>query len=957
MNHSIVVKGARVNNLKNIDVEIPREQFVVITGLSGSGKSSLAFDTLYAEGQRRYVESLSAYARQFLGRMNKPECDYIKGLPPAIAIEQKVKTNNPRSTVGTSTEIYEYLRLLFARVGHTYSPVSGEEVHRHSADDIVAAALRRPAGTRFTVLAPLRLLHERTFKEQIEVLLQQGLSRLDLDGDMMRMDEAIESPAAVAHHEEALAEGRLFLLLDRLAVDGSKDGVTRLTDSVETALYEGDGECLLRFYPDRTLQRFSTRFEADGITFEEPSDNLFSFNNPVGACPRCEGFGRVVGIDEHLVVPNRSLSVYDGAVMCWRGAKLSQWQQEFMRRAAAHDFPIFEPYYKLTPAQRDLLWHGGPGMAWEEGDVDVCIDGFFHALEQGAYKIQNRVMLARYRGKAECPVCHGTRLRPEALYVRVGDRTIADLVRMSVADLAQWFDALTLSEHDASVAQRLLVEIRSRLRFLNEVGLGYLTLDRLSNSLSGGESQRINLATSLGSSLVGSLYILDEPSIGLHSRDTDRLIHVLKELRDVGNTVVVVEHDEDIMRAADHIIDIGPEAGRHGGQVVWSGDYRHLVESRTDNKKPTSGESPLTSHTLNYLLGRERIELPTSRRKWNRKITIKGARENNLKGIDVDFPLNVFTVVTGVSGSGKSTLVRNIFYPAIQRHLDETAERPGEFVALEGDLDAIRAVDFVDQNPIGRSSRSNPVTYVKAYDEIRKLMAEQPLAQQMEMKPAFFSFNADGGRCEECKGAGTVKVEMQFMADLELECETCHGHRFKNEVLEVKFEGKNIYDILEMTVNQAIEFFDNYGKKKIVNRLRPLQDVGLGYIKLGQSSSTLSGGENQRVKLAYYLGQERAVPTLFIFDEPTTGLHFHDISRLLHAFNALLERGHSLVVIEHNLDVVKTADHVIDLGPEGGAAGGELVFAGTPEALVEAGKGYTAHYLAPLMNQNSTQHD
>ena len=726
---------------------------------------------------------------------------------------------------------------------------------------------------------------------------------------------------------------------------------------METALFEGDGECLLRFYPEKNLEHFSTRFEADGITFEDPSDNLFSFNSPVGACPRCEGFGKVMGIDEHLVIPNRSLSVFDGAVMCWRGEKLGMWREEFLRRAQQHNFPIFEPYYNLTEEQRDLLWHGGEGMAWEEGDVDVCIDGFFKALEMGQYKIQNRVMLARYRGKTTCPDCRGSRLRPEALYVKVGGKTIADLVKMSVKDLAAWFAALEVTEHEAQIAQRLLSEINSRLHFLEEVGLNYLTLDRLSNSLSGGESQRINLSTSLGSSLVGSLYILDEPSIGLHSRDTDRLIHVLKELRDVGNTVVVVEHDEDIMRAADHIIDIGPEAGRHGGQVVWSGDYRHLVESRTDNKKSTSGESPLTSHTLNYLLGRERIELPTSRRKWNRKITIKGARENNLKGIDVDFPLNVFTVVTGVSGSGKSTLVRNIFYPAIQRHLDETAERPGEFVALEGDLDAIRAVDFVDQNPIGRSSRSNPVTYVKAYDEIRKLMAEQPLAQQMEMKPAFFSFNADGGRCEECKGAGTVKVEMQFMADLELECETCHGHRFKNEVLEVKFEGKNIYDILEMTVNQAIEFFDNYGKKKIVNRLRPLQDVGLGYIKLGQSSSTLSGGENQRVKLAYYLGQERAVPTLFIFDEPTTGLHFHDISRLLHAFNALLERGHSLVVIEHNLDVVKTADHVIDLGPEGGAAGGELVFAGTPEALVEAGKGYTAHYLAPLMTHNSTQHD
>jgi excinuclease ABC, A subunit len=957
MNQYIEVKGARVNNLKNIEVKIPRNQFIVITGLSGSGKSSLAFDTLYAEGQRRYVESLSAYARQFLGRMNKPEVDYIKGLPPAIAIEQKVTSRNPRSTVGTSTEIYEYLRLLFARIGRTYSPVSGKEVRRCSADDVVAAALQHNPGTRFTVLAPLKERDDRTFQQQIEVMMQQGLSRLDCDGEMVRMDEAIESEASMLRYETALREGRLFLLLDRLAVDASKDGVSRLTDSVETALFEGDGECLLRFYPEKNLEHFSTRFEADGITFEDPSDNLFSFNSPVGACPRCEGFGKVMGIDEHLVIPNRSLSVFDGAVMCWRGEKLGMWREEFLRRAQQHNFPIFEPYYNLTEEQRDLLWHGGEGMAWEEGDVDVCIDGFFKALEMGQYKIQNRVMLARYRGKTTCPDCRGSRLRPEALYVKVGGKTIADLVKMSVKDLAAWFAALEVTEHEAQIAQRLLSEINSRLHFLEEVGLNYLTLDRLSNSLSGGESQRINLSTSLGSSLVGSLYVLDEPSIGLHSRDTDRLIHVLKELRDVGNTVVVVEHDEDIMRAADHIIDIGPEAGRHGGQVVWSGDYRHLVESRTDNKKPTSGDSPLTSHTLNYLLGRERIELPTSRRKWNRKITIKGARENNLKGIDVDFPLNVFTVVTGVSGSGKSTLVRNIFYPAIQRHLDETAERPGEFVALEGDLDAIRAVDFVDQNPIGRSSRSNPVTYVKAYDEIRKLMAEQPLAQQMEMKPAFFSFNADGGRCEECKGAGTVKVEMQFMADLELECETCHGHRFKNEVLEVKFEGKNIYDILEMTVNQAIEFFDNYGKKKIVNRLRPLQDVGLGYIKLGQSSSTLSGGENQRVKLAYYLGQERAVPTLFIFDEPTTGLHFHDISRLLHAFNALLERGHSLVVIEHNLDVVKTADHVIDLGPEGGAAGGELVFAGTPEQLVAAGKGYTAHYLAPLMNQNSTQHD
>lgn len=942
MNNSIVIKGARVNNLKNIDVEIPREQFVVITGLSGSGKSSLAFDTLYAEGQRRYVESLSAYARQFLGRMNKPECDYIKGLPPAIAIEQKVTARNPRSTVGTSTEIYEYLRLLFARIGHTFSPISGKEVCRSSAEDVVAAALRHPAGTRFTVLAPLRILHDRTFKEQIEVMLQQGLSRLDLDGEMVRMEEAIESEAAIQKYEKALHEGCLSLLLDRVAVDASKDGVARLTDSVETALYEGDGVCFLRFYPEGTLETFSTRFEADGITFEEPTENLFSFNSPVGACPRCEGFGRIVGIDEHLVIPNRSLSVYDGAVMCWRGEKMGLWQQEFIRRAAAHNFPIFEPYYNLSPSQRDLLWHGGAGMAWEEGDVDVCIDGFFAALEQNLYKIQNRVMLARYRGKTICPVCHGSRLRPEALYVRIGNKSIDELVRMPVSDLKTWFGALHLNEHDSHVAQRLLTEIKNRLRFLNEVGLGYLTLDRLSNSLSGGESQRINLATSLGSSLVGSLYILDEPSIGLHSRDTDRLIHVLHELRDLGNTVVVVEHDEDIIRAADHIIDIGPEAGRLGGEIVWQGKASAIGNHNKSIERTRS-------HTINYLIGAEQIEVPTTRRHWNRHIDIVGARENNLKGINVSFPLNVLTVVTGVSGSGKSTLVKDIFYQSLRRELEGSGERPGEYISMKGDINEIKAVDFIDQNPIGKSSRSNPVTYIKAYDEIRKLMAEQPLAQQMDMPPAYFSFNTDGGRCEECKGEGTVKVEMQFMADLTLQCESCHGRRFKKEVLDVKFNGCNIYDILEMTVNQAIEFFETSGKQKIVNRLRPLQDVGLGYIKLGQSSSTLSGGENQRVKLAYYLGQERVESTLFIFDEPTTGLHLHDINRLLAAFNALIDRGHSLVVIEHNLDVIKTADYLIDLGPEGGAGGGELVFCGTPEELVASGRGYTAHYLAPKL--------
>ena len=940
MHQYIEVKGARVNNLKNIDLKIPRNQFIVITGLSGSGKSSLAFDTLYAEGQRRYVESLSAYARQFLGRMNKPEVDYIKGLPPAIAIEQKVTSRNPRSTVGTSTEIYEYLRLLFARIGRTFSPVSGKEVRRCSADDIVNAALQHNPGTRFTVLAPLKTRTDRTFIQQVEVMLQQGLSRLDCDGEMLRMDEVILSTSAIETCTEALSQGRLFLLLDRLAVDGSKDGISRLTDSVETALFEGDGECFLRFYPEKSLEHFSTRFEADGITFEEPSDNLFSFNSPVGACPRCEGFGKVMGIDEHLVIPDTSLSVYDGAVMCWRGEKLGMWREEFLRRAQQHNFPIFEPYYNLTEEQRDLLWHGGEGMAWEEGDVDVCIDGFFKALEMGQYKIQNRVMLARYRGKATCPDCRGKRLRPEALYVKVGGKTIADLVRMSVKELALWFAQLQLTDHEQQVAQRLLSEINNRLHFLEEVGLNYLTLDRLSNSLSGGESQRINLSTSLGSSLVGSLYILDEPSIGLHSRDTDRLIRVLRQLRDVGNTVIVVEHDEDIIRAADYLIDIGPEAGRLGGEVVWQGKVP--AEGAAHHAGATVGRS----HTLNFLTGAESIPVPTSRRRWNRHIDIIGARENNLRGIDVQFPLNVLTVVTGVSGSGKSTLVRDIFYKALLRQLDQSGDRPGEYAELTGDLDAIQAVDFIDQNPIGRSTRSNPVTYVKAFDEIRKLMAEQPLARQMEMDAKYFSFNTDGGRCEECKGEGTVKVEMQFMADLVLECESCHGRRFKNEVLDVRFEGQNIYDILEMTVDQALDFFEAHGKKKIVKRLRPLRDVGLGYIKLGQSSSTLSGGENQRVKLAYYLAQERAVPTLFIFDEPTTGLHLHDINRLLSAFNALIERGHTLIVIEHNLDVVKTADHVIDLGPEGGAGGGDLVFAGTPEALVASGRGYTARYLA-----------
>ena len=928
MDDFIRVKGARVNNLKNIDLDIPRDRLVVITGLSGSGKSSLAFDTLYAEGQRRYVESLSAYARQFLGRMHKPECDYIKGLPPAIAIEQKVTSRNPRSTVGTSTEIYDYLRLLYARVGRTFSPVSGCEVKRHTTEDVVQCALSYSPGTRFTVLAPVRVPAGRTLREQLEIDMKQGLTRLDVDGEMTRIEDYL---AAHADGPDADPAG-LYLLIDRMSVSSEKDAVARLVDSAETAFYEGDGECLLRFYPSRAVHRFSVRFEADGMTFHEPDDNMFSFNSPLGACPRCEGFGRVIGLDEALVVPNRALSVYDGAVMCWRGEKMGLWREEFCRRASQKGFPIFAPYYELTREQRDLLWHGDAAERALPKEEQVTIDAFFRMLEENQYKIQYRVMLARYRGKTLCPECHGTRLKREASYVKIAGHAIAELVDLPVTDLLDFFDHLQLTETEQRVAARLLTEIRSRLHFLVDVGLGYLTLNRLSNTLSGGESQRINLATSLGSSLVGSLYILDEPSIGLHSRDTERLIGVLRRLQQLGNTVIVVEHDEEIIRAADYIIDIGPEAGRAGGQVVYQGDLSDL--------KPGS-----TSHTVRYLLHEDTIDVPASRRVWNRSLLVRGARENNLAGIDVRFPLNVMTVVTGVSGSGKSTLVRDILYRGLKRHFDEVCDRPGEFVALEGDLDALSAVDFVDQNPIGKSSRSNPVTYVKAYDEVRRLMAEQPLAQQMGFTAAYFSFNTEGGRCEECKGEGTVKVEMQFMADLVLECESCHGRRFKSDVLEVRFAGKNIYDILEMTVNQAIEFFTEHGQPRIVRRLKPLQDVGLGYIKLGQSSSTLSGGENQRVKLAYYLGQERVAPTLFIFDEPTTGLHFHDIRKLLEAFDALIARGHTVVIIEHNLDIIKCADHLIDLGPEGGKGGGHIVAEGTPEEVVRRGEGYTARYL------------
>ena len=912
----ISIKGARVNNLKNIDVDIPRNKLIVITGLSGSGKSSLAFDTLYAEGQRRYVESLSSYARQFLGRMSKPECDFIKGIPPAIAIEQKVNSRNPRSTVGTSTEIYEYLRLLYARIGRTFSPISGMEVKKHSTEDMVNTLLNYPTGTRYTILTPILLREDRNLQQQLEIDLKQGFNRLEVNGEMVRIDEYKEMPGDV-----------VYLLVDRMVVDSSKDAISRLTDSAETAMYEGDGTCLLRFYEEggtTKLYTYSNKFEADGITFEEPSDQMFSFNSPIGACPTCEGFGRVMGIDEQLVVPNRALSIYDGAVVCWRGEKMGEWKEMVIRGAEKAELPIFTPYYDLTEKQRQMLWEG---CKYFEG-----INQFFKMLEEGQYKIQNRVMLSRYRGKTRCPICHGTRLKPEAGYVRVGGRSISELVNLSMADLQAFFATLELNQHDAAVARRILLEIKSRTQFLLDVGLGYLTLNRLSNSLSGGESQRINLATSLGSSLVGSLYILDEPSIGLHSRDTDRLIHVLRQLQSLGNTVVVVEHDEEIIRTADYIIDIGPMAGRLGGEVVYEGDMKDL-------KKGSN------SHTVRYLLGEEEIPVPQDRRPWNNYIEIKGARENNLKGVDVRIPLNVMTVVTGVSGSGKSTLVRDIFYRALKRELDECSERPGEFVSIGGDINNLRNIEFVDQNPIGKSSRSNPATYIKAYEEIRKLFAEQPLAKQMNYTAGYFSFNNEGGRCEECKGDGTITVEMQFMADLVLECESCRGKRFKVDTLEVKFHDKNIYDILDMTINQALEFFTEHGQKKIIKKLTPLQDVGLGYIKLGQSSSTLSGGENQRVKLAFYLSQEKADPTLFIFDEPTTGLHFHDIRKLQDAFDALLRRGHTIVIIEHNMDVIKCADHVIDIGPEGGDKGGYIVATGTPEEVTQCAESYTGQFL------------
>ena len=943
MSDYIEIKGARVNNLKNVNVKIPRDKLVVIAGVSGSGKSSLAFDTLYAEGQRRYVESLSSYARQFLGRMNKPECDYIRGIPPAIAIEQKVISRNPRSTVGTTTEIYEYLRLLFARIGHTYSPVSGQEVKKHSTEDIIQCVQQFQPGTKFVVMAPIHPVEGRTLERQLQMYVQNGYVRMALDGNIVRIDDWLADHTDTS--QLSTLNSQLYLVIDRLSVDDSKDSISRLVDSAETAFYEGHGELRLMVSPSGLAYDFSQRFEADGMTFEEPSDQMFSFNSPVGACPECQGFGKIIGIDEHLVIPNTTLSVYDGCVQPWHGEKMKMWKEEFCRRAAHDDFPIFEPYYNLTQKQKDMLWHGLPSDKHRDKTDRVSIDNFFEMLRENQYKIQYRVMLARYRGKTSCPKCHGTRLKPEAEYVKIGGRSITDLVQMPIIRLKQWFDQLELTEQEQAIGCRLLIEINSRLQFLLDVGLGYLTLNRMSNTLSGGESQRINLTTSLGSSLVGSLYILDEPSIGLHSRDTDRLIRVLMQLRDLGNTVVIVEHDEEIMRAADYLIDVGPDAGRLGGEIVFEGDTAS-ISSLTSNTSNTS-----KSYTVKYLTHQDHIPVPSSRRPWNNKITIRGARMNNLQGIDVDIPLNVMTVVTGVSGSGKSSLVKGILYPALKRRLGDVCDAPGEFLGLEGDYTSIQHVEFVDQNPIGKSTRSNPATYVKAYDAIRDLYAEQPLAKQMNFTPQYFSFNADGGRCEECKGAGVITVEMQFMADIVLECEACHGHRFKHDILDVRFHGKNIDDVLNMTIDEAIQFFGEHQQTTIVNRLQPLAEVGLGYIKLGQSSSTLSGGENQRVKLAYFIGQEKQEPTLFIFDEPTTGLHFHDIERLLHAFNALIERGHTILIIEHNMEIIKCADHIIDIGPDGGDRGGQLVACGTPEKIAACQQSITGKYLKEKLQQ------
>ena len=919
----IEIHHARVHNLRNISLKIPLNQFIVITGVSGSGKSSLAFDTLFAEGQRRYVESLSSYARQFLGRINKPEVDYIHGIPPAIAIEQKVNTRNPRSTVGTSTEIYDYLKLLYARIGKTVSPVSGMEVTRHSVSDVVDFIFSFPEETRAMVLSPLNSKNGRSLLKEAELLMQQGFSRLEREEEVIRIDELLATP------DESFTSGNYNVIIDRVVVQPDEDTKSRVADSVGTAFFEGHGECTIKILGDgQTITRiFTNRFEADGIEFEDPTVHTFSFNNPVGACPTCEGYGKVIGIDEDLVIPNKSLSVYQDAVACWKGEKMSEWKDRLVYSAEKFGFPIHKPWYELTEEQKSLVWTGN---RFFKG-----LNHFFKHLEEKSYKIQYRVMLSRYRGKTTCPECRGTRLKKEAGYVRIAGYSIQDLVLMPVSALQKFFHSLELPGHEKEIAKRILIEIINRLDFLCDVGLGYLTLNRLSSTLSGGESQRINLATSLGSSLVGSLYILDEPSIGLHSRDTGRLIDVLRKLQRLGNTVFVVEHDEEIIRAADQIIDIGPLAGQHGGEVVFQGTHAEL------ELKPES-------LTTKYLTGIEKIDVPAQRRKWSNFIEIVGARENNLKNLKVRFPLNTLTVVTGVSGSGKSSLVSKILFPALIKLMGGYGERTGHHDTINGDYRLLSSVEFVDQNPIGKSSRSNPVTYLKAYDEIRKLYSEQQAAKIQGLKPSHFSFNVDGGRCDECQGEGSIKVEMQFLADVYLVCESCGGKRFKEDILDVQYMEHNIDDILNLTVNQAVELFSK-GKssteKKIVKRLQPLQDVGLGYVKLGQSSSTLSGGESQRVKLASFLAQEKDSPTLFIFDEPTTGLHFHDIRKLLGSFNALISRGHSIIIIEHNLDVIKTADWVIDLGPEGGDKGGELIFAGTPEDLARKKESYTGQAL------------
>jgi len=923
----ITIRNAKVNNLKSISLQIPKNKLVVITGLSGSGKSSLAFDTLYAEGQRRYVESLSSYARQFMGRLNKPDVESITGLSPAIAIEQKVNSHNPRSTVGTSTEIYEYLKLLYARIGKTFSPASGKLVKKHQVMDVVNHILGLPTGSTAYIVAPLHLPEGRSLEEHLNILMQQGFYRILFNGEIIKIEDFLDQ-------KKKVSEKKVKLLIDRIKVNESMDdAIGRISDSVQTAFYEGKETCqvISELDGERKEADFSSRFEADGITFEPPTANMFAFNNPYGACPTCQGFGSVIGIDPDLVVPNKSLSIYENAIACWRGEKMSEWKDALIRVADKVGIPIFKPFYELTDEQVSLLWTGNQ---YFEGIVD-----FFNYVETQSYKIQYRVMLSRYRGKTVCPECHGTRLRRQAQYVKVGGKSITDLVLMPLDELKAFFDHLKLDETDSKIASRLLVEINNRLDFIIEVGLGYLTLNRLSNTLSGGESQRINLATSLGSSLVGSTYILDEPSIGLHSRDTEQLIKVLKRLRDIGNTVIVVEHDEEIIRSADYIIDIGPMAGAFGGEVVFEGEIKDLVHCEK-------------SLTTQYLTGKMSIPVPTRRRKSANAIVIKGATQNNLKNLTVRFPLNMMTVITGVSGSGKSTLVKDVLYPAMKRQLGENAEKCGSYGALEGDLRLIQAVEFIDQNPIGKSSRSNPATYLKAYDEIRTLFSEQKLAKLRGIKPAFFSFNVPGGRCEECEGEGVQKIEMQFMADVYLPCEACHGTRFKEEVLEIKYGGKHISDILNMSIDEAIDFFEGSSErdtavvKRILSRLKPLRDVGLGYLMLGQSASSLSGGEAQRVKLATFLvkGQVEK-PTLFIFDEPTTGLHFHDVNKLLESFNALIANGHSVIIIEHNMDVIKSADWVIDLGPESGNKGGEIVFEGTPEDLVKCKASYTGKAL------------